>query len=197
MVVPKSICDFFNLRHDVKLSKSSILSKFYTYIRDGRLRNKYNKLLIHLDTGLKNLFNLHYVNTLDTTSLVQEINKLYDTARMRQIEETEEELLEKLELIREKKRLSEIELKRNYVFNQFVKNSNYYFTLTEAKHLIYYITEKDFHPIVTYLTINDRNLLASLQLLNRFTIEKQIRYEDTYVVIKDYLFSIDSSIESI
>jgi len=33
--------------------------------------------------------------------------------------------------------------------------------------------------------------------LNRFTIEKQIRYEDTYEVIKDYLFSIDSSIESI
>ena len=150
-----------------------------------------------MDTGLKNLFNLHYVNTLDTTSLVQEINKLYDTARMRQIEETEEELLEKLELIREKKRLSEIELQRSYVFNQFIKNSNYYFTLSEAKCLIYYITEKDFHPIVTYLTINDRNLLASLQLLNRFTIEKQIRYEDTYEVIKDYLFSIDFPNESI
>jgi hypothetical protein len=191
--VPKPICDFFNLRYDVKLSKSSILSKFYTYIRDTQLRNKYNKLLIHMDVPLKNLFNINYVNTLDTKSFVDQINKLYKENRHDkyiQLEETEKELLEKLELVREQKRLNEIITNKNYVIHQFIKNSNYYFNEDEAKNLIFYFSEKEYHPISHYLTINDKNLLVSLQLLNRFATEQQIRYEDAEQVIRDYLFSI-------
>jgi len=189
--VPKSICDFFNLRYDVKLSKSSVISKFYTYIRDTQLRNKYNKLIIHLDAALKNLFNLHYVNTLDSTSLIQQIQKLYIESKKKELEENENELLEKLEAIREKKRINEIEANRNYVIYQFIKNSNNYFTDKEAIHLIFYFSEKEYHPISHYLALQDRNLLVALQLINKFSLDQQIRYEDSLLVIRDYLFSIE------
>jgi hypothetical protein len=197
-LVPKLICDFFNLRYDVKLSKSAIVSKFYTYIRDTQLRNKYNKSLIHLDAALKNLFNLQSTNMLDTTSFIQQIDKIYWLEKKnqtednsKQLEETEMELLEKLEIIREKKRLNEIEAKRNYVIYQFIKNSNEYFSDIEAKNLIFYLSEKEYHPIVTYLTTNDKNLLVALQLINKFAIDKNIRYEDALEVIRDYLFIIN------
>jgi hypothetical protein len=196
--VPILICDFFNLRYDVKLSKSAIVSKFYTYIRDTQLRNKYNKTLIHLDVALKNLFNLPSINMLDTISFIQQIDKIYLLEKKnkteynsKQLEETEMELLEKLEFIREKKRLNEIEATRNYVINQFIRNSNEYFSDSEAKNLIFYLTEKEYHPIVTYLTSNDRNLLVALQLINKFTIDKNIRYNDAIEVIRDYLFTIN------
>jgi len=195
--VPKLICDFFNLRYDVKLSKSAIVSKFYTYIRETQLRNKYNKSLIHLDAALKNLFNLQSINMLDITSFIQQIDKIYILEKKneikdnsRQLEETEMELLEKLEILREKKRINEIAATRNYVINQFIRNSNEYFNDIEAKILIFYLTEKEYHPIVTYLTTNDKNLLVALQLINKFAIDKIIRYEDAVEVIRDYLFTI-------
>jgi hypothetical protein len=138
---------------------------------------------------------------LDTISFIQEIDKIYLVEKNKHIEdkykklveleESEMELLEKLEIVREKKRLNEIEATRNYVINQFIRNSNNYFNNIEAKNLMFYLTEKEYHPIVTYLTLNDKNLLVSLQLINRFTIEKNIRYEDALEVIRDYLFSIN------
>jgi hypothetical protein len=187
--VPKSICDFFNLRYDTKLSKSAIVNKFYTYIRETQLRNKYNKLLVHLDQPLKNIFNLHNTTMLDTSSLIQEINKIYKKNNI--VEETEYELLEKLEKVREQKKINEFETQRNYVIHQFIQNSNYQFTAKQAANLIFYITEKEYHPIVNYLLPDDKNLLNALQLINNFMTEKKIRFEDAYEVIRDYLFSID------
>jgi hypothetical protein len=187
--VPKSICDFFNLRYDTKLSKSAIVNKFYTYIRETQLRNKYNKLLVHLDQPLKNIFNLHNTTMLDTSSLISEINKIYRNQNI--VEETEYELLEKLERVREQKKINEFETQRNYVIHQFIQNSNYQFTARQAANLIFYITEKEYHPIINYLKPDDKNLLNTLQLINNFMSEKKIRFEDAYEVIRDYLFSID------
>jgi len=187
--VPKSICDFFNLRYYTQLSKSAIVNKFYTYIRETQLRNKYNKLLVHLDQPLKNIFNLHNTTMLDTSSLIQEINKIYKKNNI--VEETEYELLEKLEKVREQKKINEFETQRNYVIHQFIQNSNYQFTAKQAANLIFYITEKEYHPIVNYLLPDDKNLLNALQLINNFMTEKKIRFEDAYEVIRDYLFSID------
>lgn len=187
--VPKSICDFFNLRYDTKLSKSAIVNKFYTYIRETQLRNKYNKLLVHLDQPLKNIFNLHNTTMLDTSSLISEINKIYRNQNI--VEETEYELLEKLERVREQKKINEYETQRNYVIHQFIQNSNYHFTAKQAANLIFYITEKEYHPIINYLKPDDKNLLNTLQLINNFMSEKKIRFEDAYEVIRDYLFSID------
>jgi hypothetical protein len=187
--VPKSICDFFNLRYDTQLSKSAIVNKFYTYIRETQLRNKYNKLLVHLDQPLKNIFNLHNTTMLDTSSLISEINKIYRNQNI--VEETECELLEKLEKVREQKKINEYETQRNYVIHQFIQNSNYQFTAKQATNLIFYITEKEYHPIINYLKPDDKNLLNTLQLINNFMNEKKIRFEDAYEVIRDYLFSID------
>jgi hypothetical protein len=187
--VPKPICDFFNLRYDTKLSKSAIVNKFYTYIRETQLRNKYNKLLVHLDQPLKNIFNLHNTTMIDTSSLIQEINKIYRNQNI--VEETEYELLEKLERVREQRKINEFETQRNYVIHQFIQNSNYQFTAKQAANLLFYITEKEYHPVISYLVSEDKNLLNALQLINNFMNEKKIRFEDAYEVIRDYLFTID------
>jgi hypothetical protein len=126
---------------------------------------------------------------LDTSSLIQEINKIYKKNNI--VEETEYELLEKLEKVREQKKINEFETQRNYVIHQFIQNSNYQFTAKQAANLIFYITEKEYHPIVNYLLPDDKNLLNALQLINNFMTEKKIRFEDAYEVIRDYLFSID------
>jgi hypothetical protein len=183
------------MRYDIKLSKSSIMSKLYTYIRDCQLRNKYNNSVIHLDVGLKNLFNLPLSNTIDSYKLMDEVDKLYKKEKNNQLEEIEKDLLIKLEKVREQKRIDQINIQRNYVIYEFIKNSNNYFTDEEAINLIFYICEKEYHPITHYLRIEDRNLLVSLQLLNRYAVEHQIRNEESYEVISDFLFRIKAIYE--
>jgi len=178
------------MRYDIRLSKSSIMSKLYTYIRDSQLRNKYNNSVIYLDAGLKNLFNLPLSKTIDSYKLMDEVDKLYKIEKKNQLDEIENDLLIKLEKVREQKGINQTNIQRNFVIYEFIKNSNNYFTDEEAINLIFYICEKEYHPITHYLRIEDKNLLVSLQLFNRYAVEHQIKYEESYNVISEFLFDI-------
>ena len=64
-IVPKKICDFFNLNSDVLMSRIEVTKKIYKYIKENNLKYNKDKRIILPDKKLRNLFELEEITNKD------------------------------------------------------------------------------------------------------------------------------------
>ena len=215
--VPVSLAKFLKIGDGVELPITEVVKQIESYIREQNLRDKDDRRIIHPDTTLRNLFGLKVGETIDLENFEELISRHYPSNYINgqdfedemstkqdlfdQIEELKkkaEELKKKAKDFEEKNKDTEFNKQKNFLINTVRDFLEIEVSDAEVLAILYrFVGSLINHPqghttIAYYLKMEDQNMLFERKVINRYAKYHEIRYEDSFEIIQNFVTKIKS-----